>query len=213
MSWIAATRSTVTSPVSTSTETSATWTPKVCAFIPAGFGPRAPGAEDLAVTQQADEIGERMPLAVRKDDRPPRARARRLGPVALRGELEDLARASAAAARTAGPIEGRVEEPAEMPANGPRGGVAVRDRHRSSGRPSSSAAIWDERRLRAGADVLAGGHDGRMPVRSRPGSRRSSAGPPAPYQICEAIPTPRLTVAVGARTDLVAPLQCGSARR
>jgi hypothetical protein len=41
-SWIAAILSMRTSPVSTSTATSATWMPKVSVCIPVGFGPRAP---------------------------------------------------------------------------------------------------------------------------------------------------------------------------
>ena len=49
--------------------------------------------------------------------------------------------ASAAAARTAGPIEGVVDEPAEIEAYGPRAESPSSQRTRSSGSPSSSAAI------------------------------------------------------------------------
>ena len=50
--------------------------------------------------------------------------------------------ASAAAERTAGPIEGVVEDPAEIDAYGPRAESPSTRSTRSSGSPSSSAAIW-----------------------------------------------------------------------
>src|SRR6266540_1781694 len=49
--------------------------------------------------------------------------------------------ASCAAARTAGPMLGTVEEPAEIDAYGPRAESPSTTSTRSSGRPSSSAAI------------------------------------------------------------------------
>jgi hypothetical protein len=49
--------------------------------------------------------------------------------------------ASAAADRTAGPIDGVVDEPAEIDAYGPRAESPRDTRTRSSGNPSSSAAI------------------------------------------------------------------------
>src|ERR687883_277377 len=49
--------------------------------------------------------------------------------------------ASAAAARTAGPIEGIVDEPAEIEAYGPRAESPSETDTHSSGTPSSSAAI------------------------------------------------------------------------
>ena len=49
--------------------------------------------------------------------------------------------ASGAAARTAGPMRGIVEEPAEMAAYGPRAESPIDTVTRSSGSPSSSAAI------------------------------------------------------------------------
>ena len=50
-------------------------------------------------------------------------------------------RASAAAARTAGPIDGSVDEPAEMDAYGPRAESPSTTSTESSGNRSSSAAI------------------------------------------------------------------------
>ena len=49
--------------------------------------------------------------------------------------------ASAAAARTAGPIDGVVDDPAEIEAYGPRAESPSSTRTCSSGTPSSSAAI------------------------------------------------------------------------
>jgi hypothetical protein len=67
-SWIAATRSTRTSPVSTSTATSATCTPNVITDIPVGFGPRPPLPRICAFVEQADDLLERPRAAVGADD-------------------------------------------------------------------------------------------------------------------------------------------------
>src|SRR4051795_8129268 len=97
---------------------------------------------------------------------------------------------SAAAARTAGPIDGVVDDPAEIAAYGPRAESPSATSTRSSGSPSSSAAIC--------AIVVV------VPVpmsciavittarASEPMRTHAyEGGPPPPYHVWLAIPTPR----------------------
>ena len=131
-----------TSPVSTSTATSATWTPNVSTRIPVGFGPRAPLPRICAVVEQAEDVLERPRAAVGADDLAVLERGTRSSVSKRCAASSRICRAaSAAAERTAGPIDGIVDEPAEIDAYGPRAESPSSTRTRSSGRPSSSAAI------------------------------------------------------------------------
>src|SRR3954471_16875003 len=98
--------------------------------------------------------------------------------------------ASAAADRTAGPIDGVVEDPAEIEAYGPRAESPSTKSTRSSGSPSSSAAIW----LIAVAVPVPMSCIAVITVARPSEPRRTHAydgGPPPPYQIWLASPTPR----------------------
>ena len=125
-SWIAAMRSTQTSPVSMSTATSATCTPKVSTCIPVGFGPRAPLPRICASSSTST-------ISLRRGASASVPRCSAISSICRR--------ASAAAARTAGPIDGVVDEPAEIVAYGPRAESPSETVTCSSGMPSSSAAI------------------------------------------------------------------------
>src|SRR4029078_8354144 len=92
-----------------------------------------------------------------------------------------------AADRTAAPIEGVVDDPAEIDAYGPRAESPSTKSTRSSGSPSSSAAIW----LIAVAvpvpmSVIAVITVAPPPPRSR--TNAYGGGPPPPYQIWLASP-------------------------
>jgi hypothetical protein len=89
-----------------------------------GVRPPAALAEDLRIFEQADDLLQRS-----------------VGRAALLGDLFDLAPGVAAAARTAGPIEGVVDDPAEIDAKGPRAESPSETVTCASGMPSSSAAI------------------------------------------------------------------------
>src|SRR5437764_3747720 len=98
--------------------------------------------------------------------------------------------ASAAAARTAGPIDGVVDEPAEIDAYGPRAESPTATVTRSSGSPSSSAAICAIAvRVPVPMSCIA------VTTVARPSPpRRTHAyegGPPPPYHVWLARPTPR----------------------
>src|SRR3954449_4065901 len=90
--------------------------------------------------------------------------------------------ASAAAARTAGPIEGVVEEPAEIDAYGPRAESPSSQRTRSSGGPSSSAALCAiAGRVRLPMSCIA--VTTVAPPSEPPRTQAYEGGPPPPYQI------------------------------
>ena len=141
-SWIATTFSTRTSPVPTSTATSASWIPNVSTRIPVGFGPRAPlpriwpsssrpvisSSGQLPPSEQTMLPPRRVSVSSGRSNR-------------CAASSTTWRAASAAAERTAGPIEGSVDEPPEIDANGPRAESPICTSTRSSGRPSSSAAI------------------------------------------------------------------------
>src|SRR6266700_7363064 len=102
--------------------------------------------------------------------------------------------ASAAAARTAGPIDGVVDEPAEIDANGPRAESPSETSTRSRGRPSSSAAICAIAPLvPVPMSCIAVITVARPSEPSR--THAYEGGPPPPYQIWLAIPTPRFQTA------------------
>ena len=91
-SWIAITFSTRTSPVPTSTATSASWIPKVRTRIPVGLGPRAPLPRIWLSASRPVISVERPAAAVGADDVAIAERERRLGAVEpLRGQLDHLA--------------------------------------------------------------------------------------------------------------------------
>ena len=176
-SWIAAMRSTLTSPVSMSTATSATWTPKVSTCMPAGFGPRPPLPRICAFSEQPDDL--RRGWRCRRETIVRRERGSRR-PCAAR-ESRICRRASAAAARTAGPIDGIVDEPAEIEANGPAGRVAQRDGDVLERDAELLGGDLRHRGPRAGADVLHRRDDRRVAVRADadPGvARRPAAAVP-----------------------------------
>ena len=141
-SWIAAIRSTTTSPVSTSTATSATCTPKVSTRIPAGFGPRAPlpricpSSSSPVISSSGQESPSAATMRPCSSESTRSSRSKRCAAISSSWRF-----ASAAAARTAGPIEGSVDEPPEIDAYGPRDESPTCTSTRSSARPSSSAAI------------------------------------------------------------------------
>ena len=188
-SWIAATRSTTTSPVSTSTATSTTWTPNVRTLIPVGFGPRAPLPRIWRVLEQSTTSCTGASRG--------RPRCSAMSSI--------CSRASAAAARTAGPIDGSVDEPAEMDAYGPRAESPRTTSTRSSGSRSSSAAICAIAVLRARADVLHRRDHGGAAVGAdpHPGVR---GRPAAAVPDLRRHPDAALPHGVRPRTHLVAPL-------
>src|SRR5438876_8677832 len=98
--------------------------------------------------------------------------------------------ASAAAARTAGPTDGVVDEPAERVAYGPRALSPSTTSTRSIGTPSSSAAICAIAvRVPVPMSCIA------VTTVARPSEptriHAYDGGPPPPYQIWLASPTPR----------------------
>ena len=92
--------------------------------MPVGFGPRAP-----------------LPRICAFSSRPTISSSGASGVPRCAAISSICRRASAAAARTAGPIDGVVDEPAEIDANGPRAESPSETVTWSSGMPSSSAAI------------------------------------------------------------------------
>ena len=100
-------------------------------------------AEDLRVLEQPDDLLERPRAAVGGDDVAALERRATRSSLSKRcAAISMICRvASAAAERTAGPIDGVVDEPAEMRGVRPARGVAEHESTRSSGSPSSSAAI------------------------------------------------------------------------
>src|SRR3954449_13240508 len=101
--------------------------------------------------------------------------------------------ASAAAARTAGPTDGVVDEPAESVAYGPRAVSPSATSTRSSGRPSSSAAVWAIAvRVPVPMSCIA------VKTVARPADvtrvQAYDGGPPPPNQTWDAMPTPRFHV-------------------
>ena len=213
-SWIAATRSTRTSPVSTSTATSATWTPNVSTRIPVGFGPRAPVPRICASSSRPSRSssGHEPPSEQTIAAALQRERARLPVP-ALRRELEDLpAQRPPAAERTAGPIDGIVDEPAESVAYGPRAESPSSTATRSSGRPSSSAAICAIAvREPVPMSCIAVTTVARPSEPTR--THAYEGGPPPPYQTWLARPTPRLQGSVERARTSCRRSQCFSARR
>ena len=99
-------RSTRTTPVSTSTSTSANCAPKVASFIPSGFGPRLPRPMIITSPSFAADLGEghRALAAASRCTTPSRASSCfALTPSSPGRRLEQRLRASSAAMRTAGP--------------------------------------------------------------------------------------------------------------
>ena len=207
-SWIAAIRSTRTSPVSTSTATSATWTPKVSTRIPAGFGPRAPlpriwPSSSRPVTSSS---GHEPPSA--ETMLPPSQREHALlDVVALRGDLEDLprrvrggrahGRAHARERRRAGRRSTAYGPRAESPSCDADALERERRAPRRRSAPSPSACPVP-------MSCIAVTTVARPSEPTR--THAYEGGPPPPYQIWLASPTPRFHVPVGARAHLVPPL-------
>jgi hypothetical protein len=119
--------------------------------------------------------------------------------------------ASCAAARTAGPMLGVVDEPAEMAAYGPRAESPSETWTRSTGSPSSSAAIWAIAvRVPVPMSCIAVTTTARPSDPTR--THAYDGGPPAPNQIWLAMPMPCLHgPSERARTSSRF-AQCGSAR-
>ena len=206
-------RSTRTSPVSTSTATSATWTPNVITRMPVGFGPRAPLPRICASSSSPviSSSGQEPPSDETK--RPSlmsstrSSRWKRCAAISISCRF-----ASAAAARTAGPIDGIVEEPAEIDAYGPRSESPSVTLTRSSGRPSSSAAICAIAvREPVPMSCIA---VTTVALASEPTRTHAyEGGPPPPYQIWLASPTPCFHVPSERARTSSRRAQCGSARR
>ena len=212
MSWIAAIRSTVTSPVSTSTATSATWTPKVSTRIPVGFGPREPLPVICASSSRPviSSSGQDPPSA--ETTRPSRSDNTRCSRSNFCAAISRICRAaSAAAARTAGPIDGVVEEPAETEAYVPRAESPSETRTRSSGSPSSSAAICAIAvRVPVPMSCIAVRTVAEPSELTR--TPAYDGGPPPPYQIWLASPVPRRTEPSERARTSSRRAQCSSAR-
>ena len=106
---------------------------------------------------------------------------------------------------------GVVDEPAEMAAYGPRSESPIEISTRSSGRPSSSAAIW-------ASAVLVPVPMSWWPVttwaRPSPESRTHAyeGGPPPPYHVWLASPTPRVHLPSDRACTSSRRAQCLSAR-
>ena len=205
-SWIAAIRSTRTSPVSTSTATSATCTPNVSTCIPVGFGPRAPLPRicPSSRTPTTSSSGQEPPS---EQTTWPSFRESVRSSLSWRcAAISITCRAvSAAAARTAGPIDGIVDEPAEIDAYGPRDVSPAEISTRSIGSPSSSAAIcciavFEPVPMSCIAVTTCARPSAPSLIHAYEG------GPPPPYQICDAMPTPRFHVRSLHRLHLVAAL-------
>jgi len=109
-------------------------------------------------------------------------------------------------------IDGVVDEPAEIAAYGPRAESPSETVTCSSGMPSSSAAICAIAvRVPVPMSCIA------VMTATRPSEptrvHAYDGGPPPPYQICDAIATPRFTVSVERARTSCRRSQCGSARR
>ena len=136
--------------------------------MPVGFGPRAPLPRICALPssdRNSVELDGEVP--VRRDD-PAVADVEHplLEVVALRGDLDDLPLRSAAAARTAGPTDGKVDEPAESVAYGPRDVSPSDDLDAVERDAELLGGDLRHRRPRAGADVLHRRHDHDAAVRA-----------------------------------------------
>ena len=166
--------------------------------------PRAP-AEDLHVAEQSRQLLERPGAAVGMDDRAAREREGvLLDAEALRRDLAELAagvgrrRAHRRAHRGQGRGAGR--DRGERPARR----VAELDPNALERQPELLGGDLRHRRARAGADVLHRRDDDRARRRSRARSHAYEGGPPPPYQIWLASPTPRLHGPSRAGAHLVA---------
>ena len=134
------------------------------------------------------------------------------GIAALLGDVLDLLPRVRGGRRTAGPIDGNVEEPAEIDAYGPRAESPSTTSTCSSGIPSSSAAICAIAvRVPVPMSCIAVITVARPSEPSR--TQAYEGGPPPPYQIWLAIPTPRFQTASDRARTPCRRSQCGSARR
>ena len=110
--------------------------------IPVGFGPRAPLPRICASSSRPTTSSSSHEPPSDDTIRPPFTSSTRCSRSKRCAAISRICRfASAAAERTAGPIDGIVEEPAEIDAYGPRAVSPSATETCSSGIPSSSAAI------------------------------------------------------------------------
>ena len=181
-SWIATTFSTTTSPVPMSTATSASWIPNVSTRMPVGLGPRAPlpriwpspSRPVISASGHEPPSEETIWPPFSESSRSSRSNRCAASSITCRA-------ASAAADRTAGPIDGSVEEPPEI--DGERAARRVADLHLDLVERQAELLGRDHRHRRAGAraDVLHRRDDVRAAVRAEPHprvARRAAAAVP-----------------------------------
>ena len=145
---------------------------------------RAAGAraEDLPVSEQPEQLAERLAPPVREDDRSAGEREPGgIDAVALRREIEDLLPGVTGRGANRRPHRGNRRRAGRQRRIRAANRVADRDGHVRERDPELLGRDLGERRLHAGADVLSGSDHGRVAVRADadPGvARRPAAAPP-----------------------------------